>query len=83
MLIHPGRLVLSMDHWIGELTPIEGLGFISVDNKIGIKATTLPGRCHKYPADRMLVATAHKFAVPLVTANENIRSYEQVRSIAA
>ncbi len=83
MLINRGRLVLSMDidNWIGELTQIEGLGFIPVDNEIGVKSTKLPGRFHKDPADRMIVATAHKFAVPLVTADEKIRNYEHVRSI--
>ena len=83
MLINKGRLVLSMDveSWFDEVSQIDGVRFIPVDNEIGIKSTVLPGIFHKDPADRMIVATARKLAIPLVTADEKIRSYEHVKTI--
>ena len=83
MLIEKGRLVLSMDveSWLGEISQIDGVRFIPVDNEIAIKSTELPGTFHKDPADRMIVATARKLAVSLVTADEKIIQYEHVKTI--
>ncbi len=83
MLIKKGRLVLNMDveSWLDEVSQIDGLRFIAVDNEIGIKSTILPGNFHKDPADRMIVATARKLAIPLVTADEKIINYEHVKTI--
>jgi len=36
---------------------------------------------HKDPADRMIVATARKFAAPLVTKDLKIRAYAHVKTI--
>ncbi|PHR60353.1 MAG: VapC toxin family PIN domain ribonuclease [Robiginitomaculum sp.] len=83
MLIEKGRLALNMDieNWLNEVSAIEGVRFMPVDNEIGIKSTTLPGIFHKDPADRMIVATARKLAVPLVTADDKIIAYEHVTTI--
>jgi len=83
MLIENGRLVLSMDveSWIDEVSQIDGVRFVPVDNEIGIKSTMLPGEFHKDPADRIIVATARKLAVPLVTADEKIIHYEHVKTV--
>ena len=83
MLIEKGRLVLSMDieNWINEVSAIEGVRFMPVDNEIAIKSTKLPGEFHKDPADRIIVATARKLAVPLVTIDEKITTYLHVKTI--
>ncbi|MEE8058589.1 MAG: type II toxin-antitoxin system VapC family toxin [Pseudomonadales bacterium] len=83
MLIEKKHLVLSMDieSWLEQVEQIEGFRFMPVDNEIGYKSTMLPGEFHKDPADRMIVATARKLAVPLVTADEKIRDYEHVKTI--
>ena len=83
MLVEKGRLVLSMDveSWLDEVSQIDGVRFLPVDNEIGVKSTALPGEFHKDPADRMIVATARKLAVPLVTADEKILHYEHVKTI--
>lgn len=82
-LVSKNRLVLSMDvsRWIHTVAAIEGLRFIPVDNEISIKSTELPGEFHKDPADRIIVATARKFAIPLVTMDEKIRAYPHVKTI--
>jgi len=83
MLIQKNRLVLSMDieAWLEQVEQIEGFRFMPVDDEISYKSTILPGKFHKDPADRMIVATARKFAIPLVTADQKIRDYEHVKTI--
>ncbi len=83
MLIQKGRLILNMDveSWLSEVSQIDGVRFVPVDNEIGIKSTMLPGEFHKDPADRMIVATARKFALPIVTADEKISQYAHVKTI--
>ncbi|MCF6301205.1 MAG: type II toxin-antitoxin system VapC family toxin [Proteobacteria bacterium] len=83
MLIEKDRISLSMDieSWTKEVEAIQGVRFMSVDNEIGIKSTKLPGKFHKDPADRIIVATARKLAVPLVTIDEKIIAYPHVQTI--
>jgi PIN domain nuclease of toxin-antitoxin system len=83
MLVQKGRLVLSMEveRWLEEVDAIEGVRFLPVDNEVAVKSTMLPGEFHKDPADRMIVATARKLAVPLVTADKKIIQYEHVKTI--
>jgi PIN domain nuclease of toxin-antitoxin system len=83
MLIAKDRIAISMDveAWLNLVKQIDSVRFVSVDNEIAVKSTELPGEFHKDPADRMIVATARKFAASLVTADEKIRSYPHVKTI--
>ena len=83
MLVARGRLRLSMDTgaWLAVVEEIRAVSVVSVDNAIAVAAVALPGEFHKDPADRMIVATARKFGVPIVTADEKIRNYAHVRTI--
>ena len=83
MLVQKGRLLLSMEleRWLEEVAAIDGVRFYPVDNEVAVKSAALPGDFHKDPADRMIVATARKLAVPLVTADEKILRYEHVKTI--
>ncbi|VAW35814.1 Toxin 1, PIN domain [hydrothermal vent metagenome] len=83
MLIERNRILLSMDieNWTKEVAEIKGVRFMPVDNEIGIKSTKLPGEFHKDPADRIIIATARKLAVPLVTIDEKIIAYPHVKTI--
>ena len=83
LLVKQERLVLSMDvaSWLSTVSEIEGLRFLPIDVDIATKSVELPGTFHKDPADRMIVATARKLAVPLVTKDEKIRAYPHVRTI--
>jgi PIN domain nuclease of toxin-antitoxin system len=61
---------------------IEALSFVPVDNEVAVKSIQLPGEFHKDPADRIIVATARKFAAPLVTVDDKIGDYPpHVRTI--
>jgi PIN domain nuclease of toxin-antitoxin system len=83
MLVERERLVLTMDveSWLATVLAIEAVRFMPVDVEIGLKSVALPGEFHKDPADRMIVATARKLAVPLVTRDEKIRAYKHVKTI--
>lgn len=83
MLVERGRVALSMDiaSWLDTLSQIDAVQMVPVDSEIAVKSVQLPGDFHKDPADRIIVATARKFAAPLVSADEKIRSYPHVRAI--
>ncbi|MCQ0034661.1 MULTISPECIES: type II toxin-antitoxin system VapC family toxin [Burkholderia] len=83
MLVEREKLVLSMDvgSWLAAVQAIEVVRLVPVDPEIAVKSVELPGEFHKDPADRMIVATARKFAVPLVTKDEKIRAYAHVKTI--
>jgi len=83
MLVQRQRLALSMDvaAWLAVIEEIDAVKFVPIDTEIGVKAVELPGDFHKDPADRLIVATARKLAIPVVTADEKIRAYPHVRTI--
>lgn len=83
MLVQRRRLVISMDveGWLDEVSQIDGVRFLPVNNDITVKATQLPGTFHKDPADRIIVATARALGAPLITADDQILQYEHVKSV--
>ncbi|HEY1995821.1 type II toxin-antitoxin system VapC family toxin [Paraburkholderia sp.] len=83
MLVEREKLVLSMDvsSWLDTIAAIDAVRFVPVDVEIATKSVDLPGEFHKDPAHRMIVATARKFAVALVTKDEKIRAYAHVKTI--
>ncbi len=83
MLVDKGRLTLDRDvaDWLDQVDLIEVLEFVALDKEIGIQSVLLPGDFHKDPADRIIVATARKFASPVVTADERIIAYPHVKTI--
>ena len=83
MLVSGGRLSLNMDvaNWLATIGQIEGVRYVPVDNDIAVASITLPGTFHKDPADRIIVATARKFAATLVTADRRIRAYPDVDTL--
>lgn len=48
-----------------------------------MEAYRLPGKFHKDPADRLLVATARVHDLTFVTADERILAYRGVRTLDA
>lgn len=83
MRVRAGRLALSMDvaDWLAVVERIEPLRFVAVDNALAVNSVRLPGEFHQDPADRLVVATARRYAVPLVTADEKILAYPHVRTL--
>jgi PIN domain nuclease of toxin-antitoxin system len=46
-----------------------------------IASTQLPGEFHKDPADRILIAIAQRYSIPLVTCDSKILSYPHVETV--
>ena len=45
--------------------------------EIAIDSSYLPGNLHGDPADRLIIATARQFGVPVVTRDARIRAYAE------
>jgi PIN domain nuclease of toxin-antitoxin system len=50
---------------------------------IAIAASCLPGRIHGDPADRMIVATARRLDIPVVTRDTRILAYARHGHVVA
>lgn len=83
MLVSKGRLGLSrtVAAWLALVGEIEAVHFVPLDNEIAVASTELPGDFHRDSADRIIVATGRRFAVPVVTADERIHDYPHIRTI--
>ncbi len=83
MLLDKGRIGLAMDvdEWLATVSSIDGVSFVPVDVELGVQSVRLPGEFHSDPADRMIVALARHYSVPLVTADAKIRAYRHVKTI--
>ena len=51
-----------------------------MSHEVAMEAYALPGRFHRDPADRVLVAAARKNAMTLVTADDRILASPHVRT---
>lgn len=67
-------LPITIENYVNRIKLSYQVRIIAVDEEIFLKALKLDWN-HKDPADRIIVATAGKFGVPLVTADKTIRSY--------
>jgi PIN domain nuclease of toxin-antitoxin system len=71
----------SLDRWVRSAIDSLEARSLDVDHQIALEAYKLPGRFHKDPADRILVATARLRGLTLVTADERILAYRSVRTL--
>lgn len=76
-LANAGRLRLnqSAERWIRDSVIRGGLRVISIDMDIAIDAGAIPASALADPIDRMLVASARAYDVPLVTRDRQILEY--------
>jgi PIN domain nuclease of toxin-antitoxin system len=83
MLVNRGRLALSFDveHWLALLASHPAVRLLALDPTVAVAATRLPEPFHADPADRFLVAQARALGIPLLSADNKIRSYGPVRSL--
>lgn len=83
MLIEKGRLTLTMDldEWLNTVAAIEAVAFMPIDPDIAVASVRLPGEFHSDPADRLIVALARHYSVPLVTADARIKNYRHVNTL--
>ena len=69
----------SIQRWVRMAIDTLDARSLDVDHNVAVEAYALPGRFHKDPADRLLVATARLHKLTLITADEQILAYKNVR----
>ena len=82
-LVTQNRLILpcSIQEWFNIALAQEGIILLSTTPQIPIESYSLPGNFHKDPADRLIVSTARVYDVPLVSVDEKIIHYSDVKTI--
>ena len=73
---------MDVESWIELVNRIPNIQFVPIDNELAIKSTKLPGTFHNDPADRMIVSTSIRFAVPLITSDKKILEYPYIQTIS-
>jgi PIN domain nuclease of toxin-antitoxin system len=74
-------LPLPIDDWYALAKSHSGIVIETLNPEDAIASTQLPGDFHKDPADRIIVAMARRYDVPLITCDNNILKYPHVKTI--
>jgi PIN domain nuclease of toxin-antitoxin system len=74
-------LPLPIDEWYKLASVHSGIIMEPLSPLDAIASTSLPGTFHKDPADRILVAIARRYGIPLVTCDAKILNYPHVQTI--
>jgi PIN domain nuclease of toxin-antitoxin system len=82
-LVSQNRLIIpcSMQEWFKIALAQKGVQVLSITPEIALDAYALPGDFHKDPADRIIVATARIYNVPLISVDDKILAYPDVKNI--
>jgi PIN domain nuclease of toxin-antitoxin system len=77
LLVAKGRLDLGQPPklWFFDFVRQFNASVVEMTPEIAIESSSLPGRFHGDPADRILVATALAHCATLVSADKNIQAY--------
>lgn len=78
-----GKLTLDRDvrAWVAAASAYPGMTVHPLDPGDAVESTLLPGRFHRDPADRILIALARRLNASLVTSDRAIRRYRHVRTV--
>jgi PIN domain nuclease of toxin-antitoxin system len=74
-------LPLPIDDWYALAKSHSGIVIEPLNPEDAIASTQLPGDFHKDPADRIIVAMARRYDVPLITCDNNILRYPHLKAI--
>ncbi len=82
-LLEKQRIGISCEpeEWILEALDMPKLRLAPLTPTISYRSTTLPQPFHDDPADQIIVATAREENATIVTKDNLIRGYKQVRSV--
>ena len=81
-LVSLGAIEVSMalHEWVERALRAIQARTVQVSHEIAMDAYALPGRFHKDPADRILVAAARHHELTVLTADQRILAYRGVHS---
>lgn len=75
------NLPLPIEEWYQLAQTHSGIVIEPLSPVDAIASTQLPSNFHKDPADRILVAIARRYSIPLVTCDAKIINYPHVQTI--
>ena len=75
------ELPLPINEWFKLAQQQPGTTIEPLSPLDAIHSANLPGKFHKDPADRILVAIARRYDIPIVTRDDKILNYPHVKSI--
>ena len=77
LLVEKSRLRLAMEVavWMEKVLGAQGIDLLPIEPAIALDSVRLPGDFPAGPADRLIVATARHWGVPLLTADQTILAY--------
>jgi PIN domain nuclease of toxin-antitoxin system len=83
LLAGSGRLQFTrpVSDWIAASESLPFLTFVPVDARIALQAVRLPRPFHRDPADRMIVATALALGAQLISKDDRMRVYPDIRTV--
>src|SRR5436309_15370281 len=83
VFLHRIQLAEPASAWIGDSLRSLAAQSLDVTAHIAAEAYELPGKFHKDPVDRILVATARLHNLTLVTADDLMLGYPNVKTLRA
>jgi PIN domain nuclease of toxin-antitoxin system len=75
------KLDRTLEDWVPLALAYPGVRLVNLSPDIVVASTALPGTFHRDPADRILVATARAFDIPILTVDAKILAYPHVRTL--
>jgi PIN domain nuclease of toxin-antitoxin system len=77
MLGAKGRFKSSLtpQRWLERLRSTPGIQLCDLTTDVLLASSSLPGRLHRDPADRIMAATAREFGFTLVTRDDALLDY--------
>lgn len=75
------QLPLPIHEWFELAQQQPGTVIEPLSSADAIDSANLPGNFHKDPADRILVAIARRYEIPLITCDQKILNYSHVKTI--
>jgi PIN domain nuclease of toxin-antitoxin system len=84
-LLAAGHIALSMAlrDWVEQSLAALAAQTVPITHAVAAEAYALPGKFHSDPADRVLVAAARLHGSTLLTADDRILAYRDVRTFDA
>ena len=75
------ELKISPAKWLTRAIDETGIMVIELSPDMATDSCSLPGEFHKDPADRIIVATARVYNLTLLTKDQKILDYPNVKSV--
>ena len=70
-------LRVSLEEWLDHAIYKTGITVLDLTPRIALDSCNFPGKFHKDPADRIIVATARIHKAKLITKDQNIIDYQE------